>query len=154
MQRNQIVKTLIVLLVVFNLVQWWPDNGKENQVEVWQEIQVSQLKVNGVIIDNVRHQNARNIFYVDDVVATIKSKKIAVPMTEYSTSGLSGIKLIGVIYKNKYYEAFLIKGDERFKVRVNKYITRRYKVKHINIKSIKLKDMQTGKVHKISLSDE
>ena len=154
MQRNQIIIILIVVLIIFNIIQWWSGDDKEYQGDGWQEMQVSQLKVNGVSIDTVNHKNARNLFYVDDDISKIKPVITAVPINEYSDSGLPGIQLIGVVFKNKHYEAFLIKGEERFKVRINKYVTPRYKVKHINFKSIKLKDMQTGKTHKIQLSDE
>jgi Tfp pilus assembly protein PilP len=154
MKRNQVVKIFIVLLVMFNLVQWWPSDSKENQVEAWQEIQISQLNINGVSVNNVRHKNTRNLFYVDDVATKIKPDITIAPINEYSNNGLPDIRLVGVLFKNKHYEAFLIKGEDRFKVRVNKYMTPRYKVKHINIKSIKLQDMQTGKTYKILLSDE
>lgn len=154
MQRSQIVKILIVVLVVFNLVQWWPEGSADDKAESWQEIQVSQLKVNAVNLDNNRYQNTRNLFYIKKNTLTIKAEKITIPIKKYSHSGLTGIRLVGVIFKSKYYEALLIKGEDQFKVRVNNYVTRRYKVKHINIKSIKLKDMQTGQMHKILLSDD
>lgn len=141
------------MLMGFNLIQWWPSDGGFKQVEDWQEIQISQLNVNGVNVNNIRHQSIRNLFYVDDVVTKIKPEITVPPIKDNTNSKLSGLRLVGVIFKNKRYEAFLIKGEERFKVRVNKYVTQRYKVKHINIKSIKLKDMQTGRTHKIFLSD-
>lgn len=152
MQRNQVIKILIVVLVVFNLVQWWPHDTNDNKVENWRDIEVTQLKINGVT-HNLRYKNTRNLFYNDNIAEIKKEIKLK-PVSNNSNSRLSDIRLIGVVFKNKRYEAFLIKGEERFNVKVNNYIAQRYKVKHINIKSIKLKDMRTGQVHKIQLSDE
>lgn len=159
MNRNRIVIVLIVLLVVFNLIQWWPNAAKDEQVEDWQEIKVSQLMINGAGDTPVGlNRKARNLFYDgDDVIDArlIKKPEIKKVSENISASAdLPGIKLFGVIFKNNHYEAFLSYKEEKFKVVVNDYIARRYKVKKIDIKSIKLKDMQTERLHAIIISDE
>lgn len=152
MQRNHVFKVLIAVLVVFNLIRWWPHDTNVNKVEDWRDIEVSQLKINGVTHD-FRYKNTRNLFYNENIAEIKKEIKLE-PVTNNSNSSLPDIRLIGVVFKNKRYEAFLIKGEDRFNVKLNNYIAQRYKVKHINIKSIELKDMQTGQTHEIQLSDE
>lgn len=158
MNRNQIVVVLIVSLVVFNVIQWWPNTEKNEQIDDWQEIKVSDLKINGIGSYSAESNNTRDLFYKDDDVidaALINKSEIKnTPVNEDANTSLSGIKLIGVIFKNNHYEAFLSHGEEKFKVGVNEYIARRYKVKYIDIKSIKLKDMQTERMHNIIISDE
>lgn len=159
MNRNKVIVVLIALLVVFNLVKWWPNTAKDEQIEKWQEIKVSELTVNGADDSSVSlNEKSRNLFYDGDDVLDehlINKPKIKKTSKNKSTNTeLSGIKLIGVIFKNNHYESFVSQGEEKFNVSVNDYIGRRYKVKKIDIKSIRLKDMQTGRLHEIIISDE
>lgn len=153
MQRNQVIQILIVVLVVFNIVRWWPQNSNNNKIESWQAVDVSQLALNGVTISS-RYRNTRNLFYEEDIDVEIKEVQEIMPVVNDQVNNeFPNFRLVGVIFKDKHFEAFLIKGEERFKVRLNKYVTPGFKVQEINFKSIKLKDVHTGKLHEIILSD-
>lgn len=155
MRRKQIITAIIVILVLFNLYQWLPNTGTSKNSSLG-HISASDLKLNGVF-DRDRKIFTRNLFYTEKVIEKKGLKALSNSatdnVTEHGVIGVAGIKLIGVIFKSKHYEAFLTMGDARFKVRVNKFVTPRYKVKRITFKSIKLKDVRTGKMHKIILSD-
>lgn len=161
MKQKVIIWGVISLLVVFNLIRWWPNDNPDIHTQQWQNIKTTDLVLNGVTTSNNKFKyHGRNPFLPYDLIekklVRVESETPvkAASYTPKEKLSVSGLKLVGVVKKKSTYEAFILYGEDAYNATLNQVIGGRYKIVKIDIASVKLKDIVIKEMFDISLASE
>jgi hypothetical protein len=163
LQRKKLVLSIVFILFIFNLWQWWPHTekaGLQGVPLIAEQISADDLRLSGHEIDDksVRKVN-RDLFGIHKIKSSKTSKKseskkrnqsanknIARSVKKHQNkSNLSQFRLVAVLFKNGEKYAYLFKGDKDFSVKKGDHIDARYLVKEVTISTVTLIETSTHK---------
>lgn len=167
-KRKNLVFLAIVVLVVLNILHWWPDaSGKvSNTPQSDSEINLDEISVRGVSTEKLPAMS-RDIFYPKRIVEPVRQPVVhALPVPtlpvksqeelaiESATAELSQIQCAGISRMGNRMNAYLINAGEALLVKSGDKVGSRFIVEKIVSDGVTLHDPVTGVGGSISISNK
>lgn len=155
LQRKKLVLSIIFILFIINLWQWWPDaeqTGLQSVHLMNGQISADDLRLFGHEVDDKDIRKVHRDLFVMYKPKTNKksvSKKrkntAKIFKSQRNDSGLSQFRLIAVLFKNNIKHAYLLKGDKDYYVKKGDEIEGRYLVEKVTVSAVTLIEINTNK---------
>ena len=163
LQRKKLVLSIVFVLFIFNLWQWWPHAEKAGLQSVQliaEQVSADDLRLSGHEIDDKGIYNVhRDLFVIHKITSSKTNKKSSSKKRKQTTnkntarsvkkyqneSDLSQFRLVAVLFKNGEKYAYLFKGDKDYSVKKGDHIEARYLVKEVTVSTVTLIETSTHK---------
>lgn len=167
-QRKNLVFLAIVVLVVLNILHWWPTaSGKSGNTHHFEsEIKLDEINVRGVSSEKLPSMS-RDIFYPKKIVGPVRQPVIhALPVPtpsvksqeemaiESAKAELTQIQCAGISRMGNRMNAYLINAGEALLVKSGDKVGTRFIVEKIVSDGVTLHDPVTGVGGSISISNK
>lgn len=156
-RRNVIIGIAIGLLVVLNILRWWPtslnsSDGSHSEVRIFA---LEDFRLNGIREENLV-ATSRDIFHPKAVPVKKVQIKNIVPIApsvpektheeiakETAQAEFAEIRCVGVSIRNKKFQAYLINAGESFLISNGDKVGSRFVVENIVPDGVSLRDPET-----------
>lgn len=156
---------MVAGLLVFNLWQWWPQDGvsaSASNARETQRIQLSDIELSAYAADDKKiNVINRDLFSADlpDNKRFVNPKKTVHKKPQnrkpkksgnqlnrsLAKSALNQFKLVGVLFQQGERSAYLVKGDKDYSVKKGDKLEGRYLVKNVTVSTVTLLEISSKK---------
>lgn len=169
--RIYILFTVVVILVVFNVIEWWPNKNTYQEIAVVHSIpSVMDFQLAGQdlttsekllvkrdlfqpVIKNIKKKVQEKVEPKQKaIIDPVQIKPSAVELARKSAElELNQFQLVGILFQGTLKKAFVKHGDENLTVKINDIIYGKYIVDNITATNIVLRNVKINFKKKIEL---
>jgi len=153
--KKQLISTVVLLLVVVNVWQWWPYEENHTADSVQTSGHMSLLIIPLPDYSRKSMPTVQDPFYGAEAREQAKAVKVAVPVKRQAAKKtqdpFKNYQVAGILYKNRRMNAFMVISGENRIVKKGDIINGRIKVERITELSVTLRDTRNNQKRTIKL---